>query len=431
MVSNPISVLHHHARETTPTYWYRFGGVRRVLVTTEPTVFRHVLKTNHRAYHKSDVQTKSMVEFLGEGLLTDPFEIWRPKRQLLQKGFHVTRLDQLSRGMHRTMQECLASFAQRAANGPVAMRPEFTRMTFGMTARSFFGMNVPLADIHRISTAISKVQEFMVRQVVRPYLRPWYLASGTVARYQAMRHEADAILMRQIEARLRDGPSDEEDLLDILLDMLDPDAPHPMTLPQILAESMQLLVAGHETSSNALSWILLLLERHPEHRAAIVEEFRAVLGDTPPVFSDVRRLPRTDAVIEEALRLFPPFWMVDRLALEDDGVGGLSIPKGTTVICFIYGLHRNPAFWENPDDFRPERFDGSLSQHKAFEHTPFGAGPRGCIGINYAKIQIMIVLFHLLREYDLTLEDGADLTLQPKFILEPRSELVASVELRR
>jgi cytochrome P450 len=188
----------------------------------------------------------------------------------------------------------------------------------------------------------------------------------------------------------------------------------------ILSESMQLLVAGHETSSNALSWLLYLLSSRPECVDRIRQEFDSVLGERSLSYLDVPKFEFTTQVILEALRLFPPFWMVDRMALADDRAGDLDIPRGSTVVVFIYGAHHSPQYWENPESFDHERFAKvNEKRHTPFTHLPFGAGPRGCIGGNYAMLQILMILSILLRKYDFCLLPGQTIEARPMVILRP------------
>ena len=189
----------------------------------------------------------------------------------------------------------------------------------------------------------------------------------------------------------------------------------------ILSESMQLLVAGHETSSNALSWLLYLLSSRPDVLERVREEFLSVLGAAPLSFADVPRFEFTTQVIMEALRLYPPFWMIDRMAVGDDRVGEIVIPRGSMVIVFVHGAHHAERYWPDPERFDPERFTKANEKlHTPFTHLPFGGGPRGCIGGNYAMLQILMILSELLRNYDLQLTPGQKIEPRPMVILRPK-----------
>jgi cytochrome P450 len=189
----------------------------------------------------------------------------------------------------------------------------------------------------------------------------------------------------------------------------------------VLSESMQLLVAGHETSSNGLSWLLYLLSTRPDCLERVRQEFDAVLGDAPLSFADVPRLEYATQVIQEALRLYPPFWMIDRMAVADDRVGDIAIPRGSTVIVYVYGAHHAARYWQDPEVFDPERFSKANQKlHPPFTHLPFGGGPRGCIGSNYAMLQVLMILSDLLRRYDFELTPGQAIEPRAMVILRPK-----------
>jgi cytochrome P450 len=286
-----------------------------------------------------------------------------------------------------------------------------------MVGRSLFGARLKDEDIDLISLAISTVQEFMVRQTIQPYLNPWFAVSGELRRHWELRNRAFGVLREYLQRRRKEAPG--HDLLQILMDARYSDG-HGMSDELILSESMQLLVAGHETSSNALSWFLYLLSSRPGCVERVRQEFDAVLGDRPLSYSDVPKFEFTTQLIMEALRLYPPFWMVDRMALADDRAGDLDIPRGSTVVVFIYGAHHSPQYWEDPETFDQERFSQAKEKrHTPFAHLPFGAGPRGCIGGNYAMLQMLMILSVLLRKYDFSLLPGQTIEARPMVILRP------------
>jgi cytochrome P450 len=418
MAQNPVRVLSKYTELFGHTFRFYFGGVKEALVTTHPTVIQHELKTNADNYHKSEIQVKRMGHFLGKGLLTSHGEVWRTQRRLIQKGFDRKQLDVLSSIMQDSLAESLRDFDAEARSGPVDIYPHLMRMTFGMVGRSLFGARLKDQDINLISWTISTIQEFMVRQTIQPYLNPWFAASGELRRHEEMRARADGILLDYIRRRRQEAPG--HDLLQILMDARYSDG-EGMSDELVLSESMQLLVAGHETSSNALSWLLYLLSSRPDCLERLRQEFDAVLGDAPLSYSDVPKFEFAVQIIQEGLRLYPPFWMVDRMALADDRAGDLDIPAGSTVVVFIYGAHHSPQYWENPEQFDPERFTKANEKlHQPFAYLPFGAGPRGCIGGNYATLQILMILSVLLRKYDFRLVPGQTIEARPMVILRPK-----------
>jgi cytochrome P450 len=422
MARNPVQVLSKYTAFLGDTFRFYFGGVKEAIVTTNPGVIQHVLKTHSENYHKSEIQTKRMGHFLGKGLLTTHGEAWRTQRRLIQRGFERKQLEVLSSTMQDSLAESLRDFDRQASIGPVDIYPHLMKMTFGMVGRSLFGARLKDEDIHVISRTISTIQEFMVRQTIQPYLNPWFAVSGELRRHDEMRARADGILLNYIRQRRQEAPG--HDLLQILMDARYSDG-EGMSDELVLSESMQLLVAGHETSSNALSWLLYLLSSRPDCVERLREEFDSVLGSglsgEPLTYSHVPRLEFAAQVVQEGLRLYPPFWMVDRMALSDDSVGDLVIPRGSTVVVYVYGVHHSPRYWENPELFDPERFTKEKEKlHTPFTWLPFGAGPRGCIGGNYATLQIFMILSVLLRKYDFRLVPGQMIEARPMVILLPK-----------
>jgi len=417
MAHNPVQVLSKYTALYGDTFRFHFGGVKEAIVTTNPVVIQHVLKTNSENYHKSHIQKKRMGHFLGKGLLTTEGEPWKTQRRLIQSGFERKQLEVLSSIMQDSLAESLREFDREARIGSVDIYPLMMKITFAMVGKSLFGARLKEEHIELISEAISTVQEFMVRQTIQPYLNPWFAVSGELRRHEEMRARAFGILGDYIQRRRQEEPG--HDLLQILMDARYSDGTG-MSDELVISESMQLLVAGHETSSNALSWLFYLLSLRPDCVDKVRDEFDSVLGKRHLSFSDVSKFEFTTQVILEALRLYPPFWMVDRMALADDRAGDLDIRRGSTVVVFIYGTHHSPRHWENPESFDPERFTkANDKQHTPFAHLPFGAGPRGCIGGNYAMLQMLMILSVLIRKYDFHLVPGQTIEPRAMVILRP------------
>jgi cytochrome P450 len=407
MARNPVQVLAKYTEHFGDTFRLYLGGLKEVIITIDPAVIQHVLKTNAENYNKSHIQVKRMGHFLGKGLLTTHGEPWKTQRRLIQKGFDRRQMDALSVIMHDSLAESMAEFDRQIGAGPVDIYPQLMKMTFSMVARSLFGAKLKDEDIESVSHTICTVQEFIVRQTLQPYLNPWFAASGELRKHDEMRAGADAILMKYIQQRRNQAPG--TDLLQTLMDARYEDG-EGMSDELVLSESMQLLVAGHETSSNGLSWLLYLFSTHPESLERVRQEFDAVMGDAPLNPMDMMRLEYTTQVIQEGLRLYPPFWMIDREAMADDRVGDVEIPAGSTVIVYVYGAHHAPRYWDDPERFHPERFvKGSEKLRAPFTYLPFGGGPRVCIGNHYAMLQILMILSELLRKYDFQLVPGQEI----------------------
>ena len=286
MAANPIQVLAKYTQTLGHTFRFYLGGIKEAIVTTDPTVIQHVLKTNAENYQKSEIQVKRMGHFLGKGLLTTHGEAWRTQRRLIQKGFDRKQLEALSSIMQDSLAESMRNFDQQVGAGPVDIYPHLMNMTFAMVARSLFGAQLKGDEIDRISHTILAVQEFIVRQTLQPYLNPWFAMSGELRKHEQMRARADALLLEYIKRRRHEPPAN--DLLQTLMDARYSDG-EGMSDDLVLSESMQLLVAGHETSSNALSWLLYLLSSRPDCLEKVRQEFDSVLEGAPLSYVHVPR----------------------------------------------------------------------------------------------------------------------------------------------
>jgi cytochrome P450 len=197
-----------------------------------------------------------------------------------------------------------------------------------------------------------------------------------------------------------------------------------MTEDRVMIESLQLMVAGNETSSIALTWIFYLLGRHPQYISMVRQEIASVIGNDPVGFENLHELHMTLRVVDEALRLYPPFWMIDRIALENDEICGIRIPSGMLVVPYIYGAHRNPAIWSNPEIFDPDRFSPErCDERQRFGYLPFGGGPRLCIGQNMAMVQILLIVVAIVAKYDFTLTDDKPVNSLPMMLLRPEGPI--------
>src|SRR6202047_4944749 len=195
MASNPVQVLSKYTELFGDTFRFYLGGLKEAIVTTNPQVIQHVLKTNADNYHKSEIQVKRMGHFLGKGLLTTEGEAWKTQRRLIQTGFERKQLEVLSSIMQDSLTDSLRDFDEKARVGPVDIYPLMMKITFAMVGRSLFGARLKEEDIDLISLAISTVQEFMVRQTIQPYLNPWFAVSGELRRHEEMRARAFGVLL--------------------------------------------------------------------------------------------------------------------------------------------------------------------------------------------------------------------------------------------
>ena len=340
-------------------------------------------------------------------------------RRHLAKGFLTNQLEKSLPMQREVLDEAMAGFAQRASEGPVDIYQEMVKVSLSLIGKSLFGRRISDQELQVIAEAVSDIQSFILRQIVQPYLIPWFRLSGKTAYYQKIRSVGESLIEEHIDIRRRDGGGGS-DMLGHMLETPYEDTGRPMEDSQLLIETLQLLIAGNESSSIAMAWTFYLLAKHPECIARIRAEIESVVGEGPLDFAALRRLEYTTQVLNEALRLYPPFWMIDRIAQEEDEAAGIHIPAGIMVIPYIYGTHRNPDFWPDAESFDPDRFESASARKRhPYAHIPFGGGPRICIGADMAMLQSAMVLVSYIRDFDFELASERPSNICPMMLLRP------------
>lgn len=439
LAKDPLPVLNQTLAHYGDTVELFIGGVEKSILTRDPGLTQHILQKNHRNYAKSKF-TQGFSRYIGHGLLTNEGPDWLRQRRLIQPGFHRQRVAGLTGLMQEITAETLAPIVASAASAggaaTVDVHELMTRLTFRIIARSVFSTNFPEAELDRLARLITEIQAFFVRSIRQPYLKPWFHVKGRFKYHDALAAELRSLLAGLIaerqQANAQPGATPPDDLLQMLLDVRYEDSGEPMSPDQLIDESLILLVAGHETSANALTWLTYLLAHHPSEAAAIQAEMAAVLAGRTPAFEDLPRLGKALHAVQETMRYYPPAWMVDRVALADDEYNGLRIPKGTLFSLYFHGLHHDAKHWPAPEEFRPVRFaPGQERPVQANAYVPFGGGPRLCIGMQFALTEMQLVTLELLRQFNIEWVPGQPaVTMQPLITLRPRQDFQVRLRLR-
>ncbi|PHI18300.1 cytochrome P450 [Lewinellaceae bacterium SD302] len=427
---NPILGFNKYLQEYGPTFRIDIGGSRRSYLTTEPDLIQHVLQKNHRNYEKSYIQTEQMGKYIGYGLLTNSGASWLRQRRLIQPGFHRNRIENLIEEMQRSIEQQCVELDRAAKSGEAIPVEVFTlQLAFRIIARAIFTDGFNQQEMEWLDDMMHRIQRYVVYPIRLPFLEPVLKLTGQERRHLDYSAKVEQKILDRINARRSEGEhSDRNDLLQMLLDSRYEDDGSPMEDRRLIHEVMILFAAGHETSANALTWILYLLDRHPEEKEKARAEIKSVLGDKTPVAADLRLLPFLTALIEEGMRLYPPAWITDRVALEQDRFGDVDIPEGMVVVPFIYGVHHSPLLYDSPESFRPERMlPAAKKERHPFAYLPFGGGPRLCIGMNFAMYEMQLALIHLLRHYDLVLAEEKPVAPKPYLTLRPERSVMMKV----
>jgi len=410
---------------------YKVFGPRPFILTNNADYIQHVLQKNNKNYHKSPVVKNILGAELGHGLLTIDGDYWLKQRRLIQPGFSKQRISELIDIMISEGEAFCRQMKEELEKHPVLdVDKSMMDITFRIVTKALFSRGIDHSLLQRVDYVITNIQKYVITQIRQPYLIPWLKITGKANFYKSLRKEIDQIVYDIIDER-RKSEEQHNDLLDMLLNAKYEDTGETMNNQQLRDESMILIVAGHETSANALTWALYLLAQHPEERQKVLDEVNLVIGNQPITYDSVLQLNYTRQVIQETMRLYPPAWLIDRQALEDDELGGYLVPKGEIVLLFIYGTHRNPKYWKNPDTFDPDRFSKeNLKDLPNYAYFPFGGGPRLCIGNNFSMLEMQVLLALLVKNFTFTIEPNQHIEPKPMVTLRPRNGIKMKFQIR-
>jgi len=430
-MSNPLPYLQKCSEEYGETFAIYAGGMNYTVISIDPEVNRHVLQTNHRNYQKSYLLTDILGRYVGNGLLTSNGSYWLRQRRMIQPGFHRAKLQNISEIMLKVMDHFIMDLERdTSVSNIVEIDDKMMQLAFKMVSNTLFTDGAAENKMEELNGHITALQTMTTRQIRQPYLGKWFDWSGKIKKHESIAAEANQILLDIIKHRRASG-KEYDDLLDMLLSARYEDTGEGMNDQQLLEESLILFVAGHETTATAMAWTFYLLTQNPEVVDKIRAELNEKLGDRPPQFEDFRQLTYLTQVIQESMRVYPPAWTIDRVAIGDDEIKGFKIRKGTVVMNFIYGVHHSENYWEHPEEFNPDRFDKSKQKGKPnFAYFPFGGGPRLCIGNSFAMMEMQIILCQMLRKYDVKLVEGQTIDVQPLITLRPRYPIKIALERR-
>jgi cytochrome P450 len=401
-------------------------GPKRVMLLNHPDLVEEVLVAQNRRFIKHFALRRTR-RTLGNGLLTSEGDFWRRQRRLAQPAFHRDRLAAYGTAMVASAERMLQSWADGQARDAQA---DMMRLTLEIVARTLFGADI--ADqAGDASAAMETLLACFTARVGKMLPLPESVPTPTNLRLRRAARRLDRIVFDIVAAR-RAGGEDRGDLLSLLLHAQDEDDGRRMTDHQLRDELMTLFMAGHETTANTLAWVWFLLSENPQAEARLHAELDRVLGDRPPTPADLPRLSYTDCVVTEALRVYPTVWLLGREAIEPCTIGGYGVPVGTTLYMSQWVLHRDARFFDEPETFRPERWEDGLARRlPRYAYFPFGGGPRICIGNAFAQMEAVLLLATIARRYRLALAPGATVTPLPTMTLRPQDGVRVVLSRRR
>ncbi|HEU4626278.1 MAG TPA: cytochrome P450 [Steroidobacteraceae bacterium] len=401
----------------------RYGDIYRVYapgrksytyVINHPDDVKRVLVSNHRNYTKG-VGLDRVKILLGNGIMTSEGEFWKRQRYMMQPMFHRRVITGFAQTIAAANDRLITKWEAQAARGElVNVTDDMSELTLEIVLRSIFG-----PDLDRLASQTGG--------------NPFDVVTKDTARNLQFAYKFRQLgkVIADLVKRRRENREEHPDFLGMLMNARDKETGEGMSERELIDEVMTLVVAGHETTASALNWTWYLLSQHPEADAKLAEELAATPVIDAPSLAEMEALGYTHRVIDEALRLYPPGWILSRRTIGPDVLAGYEIPAGTSVMLSPYILHRHPKFWKEPDAFRPERFD---KEHEAerprFAYMPFAAGPRHCIGESLALYEMLMHLYKVARRYRLTYATDRPIELEAQINLRTKHPLYMKLERR-
>lgn len=386
-------------------------GFRTGFQVNHPELVRDLLITDSLHHHRGPLLQRAQV-VLGKGLLTSEEPLHAQQRKIIQPAFHRDRILQYGEFMLACAQRQSGAWREGQI---IDLHAETARLTLAVVGSALFGTGFE-AESGEI-TAVTTEFMSLIGLVMLPFSKlVMKLPLNAVRRFRRAQASFDEIVLAMIRERMKSG-EDRGDLLSTLLAAQQSEGGGEDVARQVRDECVNLILAGHETVSNALTYTVLFLARRPDVAKRIRDEIAQVAGDAPLAARHFEKLVFTRAVLAESMRLFPPAWALARTVTSEYSIRGYRIKKGAIVFTCTYVMHRDPRFFPEPLEFRPERF--LAPSHPRFAYFPFGAGPRQCIGEGFAWMEGVLVLATLMRSWNFEPQFKGDPPLYPSVTLRP------------
>lgn len=409
-----VGFLSRVARNHGDFAQFDFGPFRMYLIN-HPELIRQVLVEDAPKYYKTRLTKALLKPSLGDGLLISDGERWRRQRKLIQPAFHAGRIAAYA----ATMTECAERAVAEWRPGEARRTDhDMMELTLDIVIKTLFGEQLTPQERDDVGRSVDIGQKHVGESFKTIFRMPDWAPTRANRENRWALDAINTIIARFI-ARFRETGQDRGDLLSMMLASTDDGG--GMSDAQARDEAFTLIVAGHETTANTLTWTWYLLSQHAEAETALHAELDRVLDGRTPTVADLPALPYTDAVIKETLRLYPAAYVTSREPQEDVRVGAFEVPRGRTILISPYVTHHDARWFDEPDAFRPERWLGDLEKRlPRFAYYPFGGGPRVCIGNAFALMEARLLLAALARRWRLTVAPGHRVELDPLVTLRPK-----------
>ncbi len=400
-------------------------GPLDVHLVTHPDLVRSVLKDTD-GYDKNTLTSRMIRPLTGMSILIENGARWQSNRRLMQPAFTPGRMLAFLPQIVAEAEAVRERWRANARSGePLDVASEMMRITYRVVEGALFSTRTE-ARMGELEQAIGATLEFIYGGVRRGFHLPAFVPTASNLRF----HRARTLLDRRVQEIIDDHRrAPRDDLLGRLMLATDEEGGRRLDDGELRDEVITLLIAGHETTANALTWLWYLLAENPEVGERVRQELGKVLGGRPPTAQDLPRLVFTSMVIQEALRIYTPIWAIVRRAVHDNELGGFRIPAGSRVVLSPYATHRHPEFWDSPEEFRPERFAPErVADLHPYAYIPFGGGGRVCIGQHLATLEALVITAVLAQTWRTRLVPGFSVEMDPGITLRAKHGMRMFVE---
>jgi cytochrome P450 len=423
ILGNPPEFLNNIARTHGDIVQYKAFHESLYLIN-HPDGIRRVLVENSRNYSINDRTRQLLALTLGDGLFVSEGALWLRQRRLMQPLFHQRYVDLFSGAMIQTTHERIEQWRHeqsKDASYKVDITHEMMELTVRIAVRALFGVDIrdDVSVVGEAVTTIIRLFSMWIRSSLILFL-PFSVLKA-LPQYRQAVGELNRVVYRLINER-RQHNFEKNDLLGLLMTSQDQETGEFMSDRQLRDEVTTLLIAGHETTATALSWLFYNIAIFPEIRERLYKEVLSVVGQRDITVQDLENLPFTKMVAAETLRLYPPAWVMFRRTLSNDEIEGVPIPANRFITISPFAIHRHPRYWSNPDKFYPEHFlPEVVKERHPFAYIPFGSGPRQCIGRHFAITEIQIVVAMIAQSFELIPYSATPAKVDALLTLRPKS----------
>ena len=405
LLLNPLQLLEQIVKEYPGEVVAIKIGPVHVYLATHPNYAKYVLNDNWQNFSRGKLKYKVVRKILGNSVLTNEGESWFRIRQLMQPLFTANQANAFTELTVKLIADSILNLEVSADNSLIYVEKEMSLLTQSVLLGIMFGSSITASQARNVAEAIKVLTREISRRIFLSFLPDWLPLPREKAICNAIK-TIDDIILPLIRTR-RKSKEDHNDLLNRLLHACDTETNTGMNDQQLRDECIGMYLAGFEATSNTLTWIWYLLDKHPEVEHKLRTEIDAVLGKRQPTSSDIAKLQYTKMVIQEAMRLYPSSWFGTRVLQAPDEIGGYSLKAGETVLLSSYLTHRLPQFWSQPEVFDPERFDPEHSkQLHPYAYFPFGGGPHLCLAKHFALMEMQLIIVMLMQKYRLRCVPG-------------------------